>query len=129
MAILLKAIYRFDEMPSKIIHKPQKNSTQLHMEKSKNQGQQKQFCTIKELLEASQSLTSNYTTELQNWNQPGIDKQEDQWNWIEDPDINPHIFKHLVIDKETKKISNGKKQAYLTSGAGITGYQHVEEWK
>ena len=42
------------------------------------------------------------------------------------PDIKPHTFKHLIFDKE-EKIPNGKKKAYLTNGAGITGYQHVEE--
>ena len=29
----------------------------------------------------------------------------------------------------SKKIQNGKKKTYSTNGAGITGYQHVEEWK
>ena len=29
-------------------------------------------------------------------------RQEDQWNQIEDPDINPHIFEHLIFDKEAK---------------------------
>ena len=31
--------------------------------------------------------------------------------------------------KKQKNISNGKKKAYLTSGAGITGYQHVKKMK
>ena len=29
-------------------------------------------------------------------------RQEDQWNQIEDPDINPHTFEHLIFDKEAK---------------------------
>ena len=53
-------------------------------------------------------------------------RQEDQWDRSKDPDINPHTFEHLILTKK-QKISNGKKKAYLTSGAGITGYQHVEE--
>ena len=35
MAVLPKAIYRLYAIPSKILHRPQKNSTQLHMEKKK----------------------------------------------------------------------------------------------
>ena len=54
-------------------------------------------------------------------------RQEDQWDQIEDPDIHPHTFEHLVFDKEAKNIKWKKKKAYLTNGAGIIGYQHVEE--
>ena len=31
-------------------------------------------------------------------------KQVNQWNWIEDPDINPHTYEQLVFDKEAKII-------------------------
>ncbi|CAO2635971.1 hypothetical protein LEMLEM_LOCUS23335 [Lemmus lemmus] len=31
-------------------------------------------------------------------------RQEDQWNRTKDPDINPHIFEHLIFDKEAKNI-------------------------
>ena len=50
----------------------------------------------------------------------------EQCNRIEDLDINPHTLQHLIFVKEAK-ISNGKKKTYLINGAGITGYQHVEE--
>ena len=40
MAILPKAIYRFNAMPSKILHRPRKNGTQLHVEKQETQDSQ-----------------------------------------------------------------------------------------
>ena len=52
----------------------------------------------------------------------------DQWNWIEDPDINPHTYEHLIFDKEAKIIKQ-KKKVFSTNGADITRCQHVEEDK
>jgi hypothetical protein len=31
-------------------------------------------------------------------------RYEDQWNRIEDPDMNPHSYAHLIFDKVTKNI-------------------------
>jgi hypothetical protein len=31
-------------------------------------------------------------------------RHEDQWNRMEDPDMNPHSYAHLILDKDIKSI-------------------------
>ena len=35
------------------------------------------------------------------------DRQVDQWNRIEDPEMNPHTFGHMIFDKGAKTICSG----------------------
>jgi hypothetical protein len=32
------------------------------------------------------------------------DRQADQWNRFEDPDVNPHIYGHLIFHKGAKTV-------------------------
>ena len=54
------------------------------------------------------------------------DRNIDQWNKTESPEINPCTYGHFIFNKEAR-IYNGQKTISFTSGAGKTCQPLVKE--
>jgi hypothetical protein len=53
-------------------------------------------------------------------------KHVDQWNTTENPEINPCIFIHTILDHDAKNI-HWRKDSLFKSSVEKTGYPHVAD--
>jgi hypothetical protein len=134
MAILPKAIYRFNAIPIKIptqFFRELERTICKFIWNNKNPGYQKLFLTIKEFLgkitmpdlklyyRAIMIKTACYLYS---------DRQVIQWNRIKDPEMNSHTCDHLIFDKGAKTLQ-WKKDSIFNKWCGFNQQSRCRRMK
>ena len=132
IAILPNAIYRFNVIPIKL---PMSSFTELEQKNSQFIWKHKRPKNSQSSLEKEEWTWRNQPSLLQiiqqNYSHQDSmvlhkNRNIDQWNKIECPQINPCTNGYCIFDKGGR-IYNGTKTASSVNGAGKTGQLHVKE--